>query len=225
MNSQKNETKIIEESLNEQKKRVALLGGSFDPPTLAHMQIACEIYNNFNDIDEVWLVPCGDGRSDKSLRTPAYHRLKMLNLIKEDIIPSDVPLIIDKTELEKGEYVPTYYLLKELTSKYPNKEFIVCVGTDLLCDLKAWKEGEKLINEYQFILILREKYLLSDLPNATFPKQYKVLETIVSGSSTNIRNRIQSQRDKKLHFAINGLTTAKVIQYIEDNYLYLINKK
>ena len=29
------------------KKQVAILGGSFDPPTIAHIQIACEIYNYF----------------------------------------------------------------------------------------------------------------------------------------------------------------------------------
>jgi nicotinic acid mononucleotide adenylyltransferase len=34
---------------------VAILGGSFDPPTISHIQIASEIYNTNEDVDEVWI--------------------------------------------------------------------------------------------------------------------------------------------------------------------------
>jgi nicotinate-nucleotide adenylyltransferase len=71
---------------------VAILGGSFDPPTIAHVQIACEIYNNFADVDEVWFIPCGDGRVDKSLRTKGTHRMKMLQLVLRDLIDECVPI-------------------------------------------------------------------------------------------------------------------------------------
>ena len=37
------------------EKVIAILGGSFDPPTIAHIQVAAEIYNNFS-IDEVWII-------------------------------------------------------------------------------------------------------------------------------------------------------------------------
>jgi nicotinic acid mononucleotide adenylyltransferase len=32
------------------KQQIAILGGSFDPPTIAHIQIACEVYNNIPEI-------------------------------------------------------------------------------------------------------------------------------------------------------------------------------
>ena len=73
-------------------RTIAILGGSFDPPTLAHVQIAAEIYNTHEDIDEVWIVPCGDGRGDKSLKTAAKHRLKMLEIILLDVLGEDVPI-------------------------------------------------------------------------------------------------------------------------------------
>lgn len=226
MNKQNNDKTELEGSVTtKQKTKVGIFGGSFDPPTIAHMQIACEIYNNFDYIDEVWMMPCGDNRFNKNVKTPSNHRLKMLNLIKEDLIPFNFPLKIDTTELENGKYLPTYHLLKELTVKHPDKEFIICVGTDLVSSLKSWIEGEKLINEYRFILISRENYLLSDLTDVTFPKNYEVLKKIISGSSTQIRNRIQNPIEEKLHLAINGLTTPIVIKYIEDNKLYLIDNQ
>jgi hypothetical protein len=56
------------------------------------VQLACEIYNNFADVEEVWFVPCGDGRGDKSLRTEGIHRQKMLELILRDLIEENVPI-------------------------------------------------------------------------------------------------------------------------------------
>jgi nicotinic acid mononucleotide adenylyltransferase len=74
------------------RKKVAILGGSFDPPTLAHIELACEIYNTHEDVDAVWLVPCGDGRSDKNLRSKGKHRLEMLRKILKDVITEEVPI-------------------------------------------------------------------------------------------------------------------------------------
>jgi len=79
----------------EDKKKIAIFGGSFDPPTLAHIELASEIYNTHNDIDEVWLVPCGDGRRDKSLRTKGIHRYNMLKLILNDIIGENGPIYVN----------------------------------------------------------------------------------------------------------------------------------
>lgn len=206
------------------KTRVAIFGGSFDPPTIAHMQIACEIYNNFEHIDQVWIVPCGDGRCDIKLRTPANHRLNMLHLIKDDLIAHNVPIFIDETEINRGEYIPTYYLLKELEETHKDMEFVFCIGTDLLEGLKTWDECDKLVEEFEFIIVSREDYpLVLDLPEVVYPKKYEVLETIISGSSTKVRNRIHSRIENKLNLAINGLTTNRVIKYIQENKLYSIN--
>lgn len=49
---------------NVRRSRIGILGGSFDPPTIGHMQLASETLNLLG-FDEVWLVPCGV-RQDKS---------------------------------------------------------------------------------------------------------------------------------------------------------------
>jgi nicotinic acid mononucleotide adenylyltransferase len=71
---------------------VAILGGSFDPPTISHIQIASEIYNTNEDVDEVWITPCGDGRGDKNLKTAGFHRANMVDLILKDIIGDIAPI-------------------------------------------------------------------------------------------------------------------------------------
>ena len=56
-------------------KRVGVLGGSFDPPTVAHLQVAAEAYNKLS-FDEIWIVPCGY-RPDKTHISEPRHRLAM----------------------------------------------------------------------------------------------------------------------------------------------------
>ena len=205
--------------MDSKKKQVAILGGSFDPPTIAHIQIACEVYNNIEEISEVFIIPCGDGRSDKSLRTPSSHRLKMLKFILEDLLTEQIPIKIDTTEIDKGEYIPTYFLLKDLEKKYPDKEFVFIIGSDLIEGLYSWDESEKLVNEFKFIIIKRDNYPLNQNVKL-LPKNYQVLESINTGSSTDIRGRIKNFKGKKACLGIGGLTTFRVIKYIEENKLY-----
>jgi nicotinate (nicotinamide) nucleotide adenylyltransferase len=143
----------------------------------------------------------------------------MLKLIIEDLLTEEIPIKIDTTEIEKGEYIPTYFLLKDLEKKYPDKEFVFIIGSDLIEGLYCWDESEKLVNEYKFIIIKRDNYPLNQNVKL-FPKNYNVLESINTGSSTDIRGRIKKFKGKKACLGIGGLTTYRVIKYIEDNKLY-----
>lgn len=55
--------------------RTGILGGSFDPPTMAHALMAAELLN-LKIVDKVVFVPCGN-RKDKFL-SDGLHRLKMV---------------------------------------------------------------------------------------------------------------------------------------------------
>ena len=45
-----------------------MIGGSFDPPTIGHLQLASETLNLRPAIDEVWFVPCGLRKDKPSIR-------------------------------------------------------------------------------------------------------------------------------------------------------------
>lgn len=63
------------------KTQVAILGFSGDPTTYGHCpEIPLYVLNTIpNEIDEVWLMPCGNHRFGKKLQ-PAMHRLNMARL-------------------------------------------------------------------------------------------------------------------------------------------------
>ena len=208
---------------NNTKKRVAYLGGSFDPPTIAHIQVACEIYNKIDNIDEVWISPCGDGRIDKLLKTPFKHRLNMLKLIKDDILNDNIPIIISEYE-GNMQWLPTLLLIRELNKKFPDKEFVFVIGSDLYEKLQYWKPDPlKLVEEVEFLIICRNEFpFVYNKPGVLYPKKFQLLELNIYGSSTEIRERIKNGNKNKLNYSINALTSKKVINYIFENKLYNI---
>jgi nicotinate-nucleotide adenylyltransferase len=208
---------------NNTKKRVAYLGGSFDPPTIAHIQVACEIYNKIDNIDEVWISPCGDGRIDKLLKTPFKHRLNMLKLIKDDILNDNIPIIISEYE-GNMQWLPTLLLIRELNKKFPDKEFVFVIGSDLYEKLQTWKPDPlKLVEEVEFLIICRNEFpFVYNKPGVLYPKKFQLLELNIYGSSTEIRERIKNGNKNKLNYSINALTSKKVINYIFENKLYNI---
>lgn len=212
------------ESNNLKTKRIAIIGGSFDPPTLGHMKIACEVYNNISDIDEVWISPCGNGRNDKKLKNDSKHRVNMLNIIRNELISPELPVKISTIEIEKNDYIPTYYFLCELKEKFPDCEFIFCIGSDLIKGLINWDEGEKLMAEFKFIIFYRKSYPL-DEKDMIYPKNYELLDTDTSASSTEIRARLADKKFRdKIDLGISGLTSKGVIKYIIENKLFGINQ-
>ena len=217
----------------EKNKVIAVFGGSFSPPTIAHIKIACEIYNKSKEVDEVWMIPCGDGRDDKKIDVECIKRIEMCEIIKKEIA-NDIPIKIDKTEYENGSFMQTYDLMKKLKEKYNNYKFMFVLGIDVVSDIINWGDGEKFLQEFDFIFTKRpgfdtEKILKS---GCMLPKHFEILDMNIDGSSTEIRERIKSQIEQrkkkgniKINYGISGLTSPGVVKFIVDNGYYGIKEK
>ena len=55
-------------------KRIAIYGGSFDPPTDAHLTLIDVVANKSMFFHEVWVIPCGK-RDDKPSLTDGQIRV------------------------------------------------------------------------------------------------------------------------------------------------------
>lgn len=64
---------------------VAIYGGSFDPITCGHLILAFEVLNS-GQCDQVWVMPSGDGREDKTARTKSSHRLAMCQAAVKEVL-------------------------------------------------------------------------------------------------------------------------------------------
>lgn len=176
--------------------KIALLGGSFDPPHLGHLIMAVQMKEKFL-MDEVWFIPCYEHAFGKQL-SPADHRLAMCKLIEDgNIKASDI-------EIKRKKVSYTIDTLRELTALYPEHEFHWIIGSDQEEDFHKWKNAEELRKKYRFIV---------------FPRGEDRNDLITTNiSSTFIRNRIAVGKP------VTHLVTAAVEEYIYKFKLYTNEK-
>lgn len=145
-----------------------VLGGSFNPPTIAHLEMI-KIIDHFSP-SKIILLPNGDNYhlsySDKSLDF-FDERVKMCEeMIKDSQLNNCEILKLENDHAFKG----TYYTLKELN----HPAFIL--GSDCLFDFPKWQHYEELIRDNYFIVFSREKNvdkMISFINKEKILKEYK----------------------------------------------------
>lgn len=148
--------------------RIGIYGSSFDPITYSHLFTASTVAHR-KRLDKVIFVPCSSLRHDKKMQTEDVHRLRMLEMaLKTSQHKKNrfgEPLFeISTVEMEAlpGESY-TYDTMTHLRKKYPHDELFFIMGSDLLMGMSSWVNAEKLVTEFQFIVMSREGYSSADL--------------------------------------------------------------
>ncbi len=114
---------------------VAIFGGTFDPPTVAHEAIIQACLTR-EDIDEVWLMPSGV-RADKPGMRSDDTRLAMLELIMQQYRQTN--LTVSDFELKLPRPSKTSTTAKALESAYPKNRFGLSSGQ---IAMKLWIPGK-----------------------------------------------------------------------------------
>jgi nicotinate-nucleotide adenylyltransferase len=99
------------------RPKVAILGGSFNPVTLGHLQCARYVIDN-TDVEQAWLTPCFSHMWNKEL-LPPYHRYVMCLLstnIMDDITAFNF-------EINNKITTGTFDFLSLLLARYPEIDF------------------------------------------------------------------------------------------------------
>lgn len=131
--------------------RVGVLGGTFDPPHLAHLVLAAAARRVLR-LDRVVLVPAGDPwRKANRAVTPARTRLRLVEAAAASLPWAEVSAI----EVERDG--PTYTLetFEELAAAEPVAAWWFLLGEDALADLPHWHEPERLVERVRFGLAQR----------------------------------------------------------------------
>eukprot|EP00388_Colpodella_angusta_P007857 GDKJ01021889.1.p1 GENE.GDKJ01021889.1~~GDKJ01021889.1.p1 ORF type:complete len:220 (+),score=34.78 GDKJ01021889.1:35-694(+) len=182
-------------------RRVCIVGGSFDPPTVAHIQSSSELIS-LDICDEVWMMPCGP-RPDKNLRCSYDTRVEMLEKTIVDLLGSTDKMKVSRMEENCTVSIPTALVMEELNQKYGDQySFKFSIGADLIKDLHKWRHPEKLLSEVHFVISPRPGYgTANDLPVEIRPKKFEEVAQIAASlgitlvesniSSTMVRDRLQ----------------------------------
>ena len=191
-----------------------MFGGAFDPPHVGHILIVTNILNA-GLADEVWIVPSGDGRYDKSPVASARHRSELLRLVRYSVFPDDKRVKIDLTQLNNpADKCYTIDLIDALKSTHAGHDFSLVVGSENAPLISKWRDGERLLKENKFLAIIRPgaETKLNSSENITYLSGPDAV--LCNVSSSMVRRFIKENR------CLEGLLPAPLIDYIRSEKLY-----
>lgn len=193
-------------------EKIAIFGGSFNPPGIHHRLVVEALVPHF---DKIIVIPCGP-RPDKETTNDIepWHRAALTDIVFRDIAKVEVDLF----DLELASFTPNHVFEK----RYGHLgEIWHVIGSDLShgggkgeSAIHAhWDNGEKMWNELNFCITAREGH---EVPDDDIPPNNQLirLPDNCPGTSSEIREHIF----KRLPYA--DMVTPKVAAYIERYGLY-----
>lgn len=201
----------------EGKKKVGIMGGTFDPIHIGHLMLAEQAYDKFG-LDKVLIMPTGNPpHKDNSVSATTKHRVQMARLAIENNKHFELSLI----EVERSGYTYTYETLEELTKKNPDVEYYFIIGADSLLDFDKWKEPQRICQNATLLVATRYNLSSEELENQIDEVAHKYNAKIYSLETPNID--ISSKLLRTLvntGKSIKYYVTTDVERYIYKNKLY-----
>ncbi|MSP91536.1 MAG: nicotinate-nicotinamide nucleotide adenylyltransferase [Myxococcales bacterium] len=116
------------------RRTIALYGGSFDPPHVAHvLTVAWTL--SAGGVDEVWVLPVWRHALDKAVRTPFEDRVSLCRAAFELFGRA---VVVREDEAQTGATGRTLDLVRGLGIAYPDVRFRFVVGSDILHERARW---------------------------------------------------------------------------------------
>lgn len=125
--------------MSENAARKGILGGTFNPPHLAHLIVAQEVQYAL-ELDEIVLIPTHDHPFKGAAVAEPRHRAAMTELA----VAGDPGLRADRIEVQRGGTSYTVETLRALREREPETEWSLIIGRDNLAELPQWRESEAL---------------------------------------------------------------------------------
>jgi nicotinate-nucleotide adenylyltransferase len=175
--------------------RVALFGGSFDPPHHGHIAIATAAADVF-DLDRVLFAPVGR-QPLKPEGSPASFadRLAMVELACR----VDPRFAVSDLDAPRGDGAPNYTVetLAALHEAMPHARLFNLVGADSFLNLPRWHEPERLLELVEWIVVSRPGFSLPDLSTLGLTPYQRgrvhLLQTVHEDvAATNLRERLEA---------------------------------
>lgn len=183
--------------------KIGIFGGTFDPPHLCHT-LLCLYVLETTSLDKIFVIPCYQHAFGK-LSASFEHRLAMCQLAMKRLQPEVEVLDI---EGRRGGISYTIDTVRELSALYPEDEFVVIIGSDILKETDRWKNFDELQRMVKILVVPR----LTEETRAEFIGGKKFFLPDVS--STIIREKLRANQ------SVEHLISASVLEYIKTHNLY-----
>lgn len=213
------------------RRRILLLGGSFDPVHNGHVALGAYFIRLLHP-DELRILPAGNPWQKQGLHAAAADRVEMARRAFER---QPVEVIIDQREIRRDRPTYTIDTLREIRAEAgPRASLAFLLGADQLRQLDSWKEWRQLFDYAHLCAASRPGFAIDvhSLPPevaAEFGRRHGTPEQIrntpnglaylasnlaMDVSATDIRSLLgQGKRPQ-------SLIPGGVLDYIEQHQLY-----
>ena len=201
----------------EKRKKIGIMGGTFNPIHLGHLLLAERAYHQFK-LDKVLVMPTKNTYYKKMPdNVTEEQRIEMIKLAIEDNDHFELSL----EEINREGITYTYETLLNLTRDNPDCDYYFIMGADSLYHIESWYMVEEIFKMATILVAARGVGTSSVLDSQIEYVQNKfdaVIEKlyapIMEISSNDIRKRVQNGD------SIRYLLPQSVIRYIEEHHIY-----
>lgn len=150
-------------------KIIAVFGGSFNPPTMAHINLAKQILEKVENVEKVIFVPVSTKYNKRGLALDK-ERFDMLRTICDN----EKGLEVSSIELDSTRQLYTIETLEKIKEQNPENDIYFVLGTDNLKELETWHTADKLLENFKMIVLERDNdNMESIIQNNSLLKKYK----------------------------------------------------
>jgi nicotinate-nucleotide adenylyltransferase len=195
--------------------RIGILGGTFNPPHLAHLICAQEAYLQLELDRVVWMPASIPPHKAVEDEPGPEHRLELCRLAVRD----DQRFEVSDLEVARQGSSYTVDTLEELHSRAPDSELFLIVGGDIAAGLPEWREPERVLSFATLAVAQRrgtsQTAVEEALRGLRGGERARFFDMPTVGlSSTEIRRRVRSGTP------IKYLVPEAVSAYIDHHKLY-----
>lgn len=200
------------------KRKVGIMGGTFDPIHIGHLILGESAYDQFG-LDVVRFMPAGNPphKKDRKGRATDEQRVEMV----KRAIASNPHFELSMAEMNVDGYSYTYRTLERFQKKHPEDELYFIIGADSLRDFDQWAKPARICKASKLVVAARNQ-----IDNKVLDENIKKMQNKFGGcflkldtpnldiSSHNLREWIEEGRTVKYY------TPDSVIDYIAENHMY-----
>ncbi len=201
-----------------ERKRIGIMGGTFDPIHIGHLILGETAYEQFH-LDQVLFMPAGNPphKRNRSNRATDEERTEMVKIA----IASNPHFALSLEEMNQDGFTYTYRTLERLKRQNPDTDYFFIMGADSLYEFEKWREPGRILAACTVLVATRDHTSdqrldlaienLKEKYNSNIQKMYSLNIDI---SSKLIRSWIEQGRTLAYY------VPDPVISYIQKNKIY-----
>lgn len=208
--------------------KVVVLGGSFNPPTIAHEKILVQAVKNI-DANLGLFVPSSHNYVAKKMRKQNKENQVLPEKVRMDMLEKMAStydnLGVDDCELGDDGRGHTYDTLVKIQNKYKDSQIYFIIGYDTIRMIPRWHSKDDLVRKFKFVVFSRNNMdVQQELQKYSLLVEHKdnFIQVDSPSGIEDISSTLVRQNLQKGNAQIEHLVSKSAIDILIANKNYLV---